>query len=180
MPIPPGTALECIPSVPLLGPAAPPRSKLSAGGPSFNKEWRNELCDWIPCRCCSSGPLEMLQGLRPPPCFCSRSLGVSPQNLELACEESAQESFGPRCLCPPGLSGSPQWAPTLPHTPGNRHTYFRTFNIYNCFGQPPFLVVQSPLLRPQDPTGLSRLTCSVSGPSTHRHAPGVGEPDICL
>lgn len=124
-----------------------------------------------PWRCCKvSGP----------PCLCSRSLGVSPQNLELACEESAQESFGPRCLCPPGLSGSPQWAPTLPHTPGNRHTYFRTFNIYNCFGQPPFLVVQSPLLRPQDPTGLSRLTCSVSGPSTHRHAPGVGEPDICL
>lgn len=47
---------------------------------------------------------------------------VSFQNLELACAESAQESFSPCCPCPPGLFGSPQRASTLPPTPCNTHT----------------------------------------------------------
>lgn len=47
---------------------------------------------------------------------------VSLQNLELACAESAQESFDPCRPCPPGLCRSPQRASTLPPTPCNMHT----------------------------------------------------------
>lgn len=163
-----------------------PGPEPSAGGPSFNKEWRNELSGWILCCCRSSMPSGRpckVSGLfsanktkQKQQTFFFRSFSF--QKLEMAREESAQDKLW---LLLPVSTKSFRESPAGPphcHILFVIHLswdlivlriVFFSLPVVKGEGPVPFRGVQtctesqtSPQ-RPQRFVGLSRLLCSVPG-----------------